>query len=150
MESARESLRISLVDHKVIGMLQRHPNDRNTLSQLKSTKSLGNIPNESKGLRNIPNRLGITKKAPSWVKIINRLPSESQNREVFPKNHQGLPRGSKTLRQLPRGLWEMSSLRSRELLRKLLVSKTNTYSLMSHKQEEEFFSMGFTPTNTSL
>jgi len=65
MESARESLRISLVDHKVIGMLQRHPNDRNTLSQLKSTKSLGNIPNESKGLRNIPNRLGITKKAPS-------------------------------------------------------------------------------------
>ena len=71
MESARESPRISSVVQEVARMLQRHPNERNTLSKLKGTKSLRNIPSELEGLRNIPSGLEITKKAPPWVKIIN-------------------------------------------------------------------------------
>ena len=85
MGNARENPRISLMDHEVARMLQRHPNGRNTLSKLKSTKSVRNIPNGLKGFRNIPNGLESLRKLPRRLRSSTNSPVSHKTEKFSPR-----------------------------------------------------------------
>ena len=138
MGNARENPRISLMDHEVARMLQRHPNGRNTLSKLKSTKSLRNIPNGLKGFRNIPNGLESLRKLPRRLRSSTNSPVSHKTEKFSPRIIRDSLMGPRHQDNSLKGCKERVSPRSRELPRKLSMSRDDTNSTMSHKREEEF------------
>ena len=130
MGNARENPRISLMDHEVVGMLQRHLNDRKTLSKLKSTKRLSNIPNGLKGFRNIPNGSKLLRKLPCRLRSSTNS-TVSHKIEKFPQESSGTPSWVQDTKKIPSRV-----VRKRVSLQPM--SRDDTNSTMSHKREEEF------------